>query len=122
MKQQTVVVLGASPKPERYSNKAVNKLIKYGHQVYPVHPISEKIHEQKCYKYLSEIDDKIDTLTLYVSVAKSTALINDIFILNPKRIIMNPGTENDLLESQAVEKGIEVIRGCTLVMLDTKQF
>jgi len=122
MTAQNVVVLGASPKPERYSNQAVHDLLEHGHHVYPVHPTSEAIHEQACYKNLEAIDVPVDTLTLYVGPDRSNKLSDSIFKLKPKRIIMNPGTENDALEAQAQAQNIEVVRGCTLVMLRTQQF
>ena len=122
MNKQNVVVLGASPNSERYSNKAVRELTNHGHNVYPVHPISTEIHKQKCYKHLDDISCQIDTLSLYVGKARSTQLMDNILAMKPGRIIMNPGTENDLLESKARERDIEVIRGCTLVMLRTQQF
>jgi len=37
--------------------------------------------------------------------------------LQPKRIIFNPGTENDEFERYARKKGIEVEEACTLVLL-----
>ncbi|MDW8332380.1 MAG: CoA-binding protein, partial [Cyclobacteriaceae bacterium] len=39
-----------------------------------------------------------------------------------KRIIFNPGTENTELEIRARRAGIEVVHGCTLVMLRTNQY
>jgi uncharacterized protein len=122
MSNQNVVVLGASPKEERYSNQAVRLLVEHGHHVYPVHPLSEQIHGQTCYPNLDKIPCEIDTLTLYVGEARSTPLIDKILSLKPSRIIMNPGAENDVLESKALENQIEVVRGCTLVMLRTGQF
>ncbi len=119
---QNVVVLGASPKEERYSNKAVRDLLSYGHHVYPVHPLGVEIHGLKSCKTLDEITCQVDTLTLYVGKDRSTQLMDKIFSIKPNRIIMNPGAENDLLESKAKKLEIEVIRGCTLVMLRTKQF
>lgn len=121
-KTQHVVVLGASPKPERYANQAVKELVNHGHQVYPIHPRCTEIYGQKCYPHLQEIVEKIDTLTIYVGEAKSSQLIKDILLMKPQRIIMNPGAENDLLETQATANNIEVIRACTLVMLRTNQF
>ena len=121
-KQQHVVVLGASPKENRYSNKAVRDLLAYGHHVYPVHPLSAEIHGQSCHKHLDEITHNIDTLTLYVGKDRSTQLIDSILSMKPKRIIMNPGAENELLELKAKENNIEVVIGCTLVMLRTEQF
>ncbi|MBC7126091.1 MAG: CoA-binding protein, partial [Bacteroidales bacterium] len=37
--------------------------------------------------------------------------------LKPKRLIFNPGTENPELEKLARKHGIDVVEGCTLVML-----
>jgi predicted CoA-binding protein len=122
MSEQTVVVLGASPKPERYSNRAVKNLADKGHRVLPVHPLSAEIHGQACYKSLADINEAIDTLTLYVGPGKSSEMTEAILGLKPQRIIMNPGAENDELERDAQAQGVEVIRGCTLVMLQLDQF
>jgi hypothetical protein len=35
---------------------------------------------------------------------------------------MNPGAENSALAAEAEQAGIEVVEGCTLVMLRTGQF
>ena len=35
---ESVVILGASNKPERYAYKAFVTLLKYGHEPIPVHP------------------------------------------------------------------------------------
>jgi hypothetical protein len=119
---QNVAVLGASPKEDRYSNKAIRSLLNHGHQVYPIHPQCHEIHGQPCYSHLENITTPIDTLTLYVSKERSTPLIQAILASKPKRIIINPGAENNLLEQQAQQYQIEVIHGCTLVMLQTGQF
>jgi predicted CoA-binding protein len=118
----TVAVLGASPKAERYSNQAVKMLLDYGHHVLPVHPNIDKIHGQPCCESLAAITQPVHTLTLYVGEARSNMMQDEILALQPQRIIMNPGTENITLEKQAEQQGIEVIKGCTLVMLQTQQF
>ncbi|MCP4697158.1 MAG: CoA-binding protein [Gammaproteobacteria bacterium] len=122
MSSQNVVVLGASPKEARYSNKAVRELLEHGHKVFPVHPLCESIHGQACYKHIDDIAAEAHTLTLYVGQERSTQQIDSILRAKLGRIIMNPGAENDLLETKAIEQGIEVVRGCTLVMLRTGQF
>ncbi len=40
-----------------------------------------------------------------------------LIALNPKRIIFNPGAENEDLARLAEKHGIEAIEACTLVML-----
>ncbi|MCV6639040.1 CoA-binding protein [Candidatus Albibeggiatoa sp. nov. NOAA] len=122
MMSYKVAVLGASPKADRYSNKAVKMLLEYGHEVLPIHPNIDKIHDQACYKNLAAIDQPIHTLTLYVGEERSNKMLDEIVGLQPQRIIMNPGTENDFLKKEAEKQGIEVVKGCTLVMLQTKQF
>ena len=119
---ETVVVLGASPKPERYSNKAVRLLLEHGHRVVPVHPTIAEIEGLEVKKSLDDIEDQIDTITVYLSPAISTPLASQMLTLNPKRVIFNPGTENPELRERLTEHGIEVEEACTLVLLNTGQF
>lgn len=39
----TVAVLGASDKPDRYSNRAVRLLLEHGYTVLPVHPSPDTV-------------------------------------------------------------------------------
>ena len=119
---ETVVVLGASPKPERYSNQAVRALVEHGHHVIPVHPLLKKIAGVVAVPALSGVKDPVDTLTLYVGPERGKELLQDIINLGPDRVIMNPGTESDEIEEELNAKGIAVLRACTLVMLRTGQF
>ena len=119
---ETVVVLGASPKPERYSNQAVRALVEHGHRVIPVHPLLKKIAGVPAVSALSGITGPVNTLTLYVGPERGKELLQDMINLGPDRVIMNPGTESDELEEELNAKGIAVLRACTLVMLRTDQF
>ena len=120
--KQTVVVLGASPKPERYSNKAVRLLLEHGHRVMPVHPAIEEIEQLPVVRALEHIEGSIDTLTIYVSPSISAPLQSDILNLKPERVIFNPGTENSELKQALERDGITVEEACTLVLLNTGQF
>lgn len=119
---ETVAVLGASPKPERYSNQAVRALVKNGHLVIPVHPLLKQIAGVPAVPALSNIDNKVHTLTLYVGPERGIKLLKEMIDLRPDRVIMNPGTESDEIEEQLTAAGIDVLRACTLVMLRTDQF
>ncbi len=119
---ETVVVLGASPKPERYSNQAVRALVEHGHHVIPVHPLLKKIAGVVVVPALSCVEGPVNTLTLYVGPERGKELLQDMINLGPDRVIMNPGTESDELEEELNAKGIAVLRACTLVMLRTDQF
>lgn len=115
------LVLGASPKPERYSFKAVNMLKKFGHPVLAIGAREAMIGDTKIIKGFPDSND-IDTITLYLGQKNQLGFYDYIFDINPRRIIFNPGTYNPELIKMAEEKGIEVIEACTLVMLSTGQF
>ena len=120
--KETVVVLGASPKPERYSNKVVRALVEHGHRVIPVHPLLKKIAGVPAVTALTKIKGAVNTLTLYVGPERGKELIQEMIDLKPERVIMNPGTESDEIEAHLNEEGIAVLRACTLVLLRTGQF
>ncbi|MDD3148792.1 MAG: CoA-binding protein [Candidatus Riflebacteria bacterium] len=122
MKKERVVVLGASPNPERYSYKAVNMLLEYGHEVVPVHPVADKIENIPVTARLNMVTGPVDTLTLYLSPDTLTPLENDMVNLKPGRIIFNPGTENPVLMENLRKRGMNIVEACTLVLLRTGQF
>jgi predicted CoA-binding protein len=119
---ETVVVLGASPKPDRYAYQALQLLREYGHRTLPVNPAFDEILGEKCYPTISDAPGPIDTVTLYLGEARSNPLIEEIIGAKPRRIIMNPGAENRALATKAEDAGIEVVEDCTLVMLRTGRF
>ena len=123
MKQnEHVVVLGASPKPQRYSNKAIKLLTQHGHCVTPVHPNFTEIEALKVAPKLSDITSPVDTLTLYVGAERLTPMIDDIVQLKPGRVIFNPGTESPELQQALNDSDIHWQEACTLVMLNTGRF
>ena len=120
--KKRVVVLGASNKPERYSNKAIHMLREKGFEVIPIHPKLTEIEGIPVVAKLSDIKEPFHTLTLYVGPQRTEPMVDALVQSKPQRIIMNPGTESDLLKSKFEEAGIEVVAGCTLVMLQTGYF
>jgi predicted CoA-binding protein len=119
---KTVAVLGASPKPNRYAFKAMEMLKDYGHRAIPINPAFAEVLGETCYAKISDLAESIDTVTVYLREARSTPLIAEIVAARPRRIIMNPGAENETLANRARKEGIEVIEACTLVMLGTGTF
>jgi hypothetical protein len=66
--------------------------------------------------------EHLDTVTLYLNPYHQKEYFDYIFSLKPKRIIFNPGAENDELYQLALEHDILPVEGCTLVMLSTGQY
>lgn len=120
--KRRVVVLGASQKPERYSNMAINRLMEAGHEVIPIHPALERIGELKVLPSLAEVEGEVDTLTIYLSPRLSSEMADAIAAVRPGRVIFNPGTENAPLEAELNSRGIPTLHACSLVLLSTGQF
>jgi len=112
-----VAVLGASPKPDRFSFKAVRLLKEHGFKPIPVHPAGHTVDGIAGVKSLDDITEPVDTLTIYVNADISSAQTEQILKLNPRRVIFNPGAENEELAQKLEDAGVEVVRACTLVML-----
>ncbi len=117
-----VVILGASHKPVRYAHQAQRLLMTHGYQVVPVHPKLAEVEGVKVVPDLAMVNAPVHTLTMYIGPERSAPLHKAILALTPTRAIFNPGTESPELEEALRRQGCEVIQGCTLVMLKTKQF
>ena len=120
MKNKTLV-LGASENPSRYSNMAILKLRNYKHNVVAIGRQAGKVNDVEIGTQPVKTDD-IDTVTLYLNPAHQKPYYDYIISLKPRRIIFNPGTENEELERLAAKEGIDILEACTLVMLGTGQY
>lgn len=115
------LVLGASNHPERYSFLAMNRLKNLGYEVVG-------IGKQKTFVAGEEILteqmplENIHTVTLYLNPKHQQQYYHYILSLQPKRIIFNPGAENEELVQLAKQNKIEAVEACTLVMLSTGQY
>lgn len=119
---ENVAVVGASPKPDRYANKAMRMLAEYHHIPLPVSPVHSAIEGKPAVSSLKDIRDKVDTVTLYVGPARQAPVIDEIIETRPDRVIFNPGTENPAVYERLRSAGIEVTEACTLVLLKTGQY
>lgn len=115
------LVLGASPNPIRFSYKAVKSLQRHDVPVVPVGIKTGEIGGIEIIKKRPDFDD-IHTVTLYVGPARQKEYYTWLLSLHPKRIIFNPGTENQEFMSMARKEGIEVLEDCTLIMLNAGRF
>lgn len=119
--KKKTVVLGASENPSRYSYLAIQRLRAHDH---PVVAVGKKIGQVADIDITKEhvVENDVDTITLYLNPKNQVEYYDYILNLHPKRIIFNPGTENDELIEKAKQNNIQPVLGCTLVMLSTGQY
>ena len=120
MKKKTLV-LGASLKPNRYSNIAINRLVSNNQPTVAIGLREGTVNGVTIEKEQVEFKH-IDTVTLYLGAKHQPEYYEYIVSLNPKRVIFNPGTENPEFYKILKANNIEVDLACTLVMLATNQY
>jgi predicted CoA-binding protein len=121
MENKKTLVLGASDNPSRYSYLAINRLMKFGHPVVAVGKKKASVAGVNIDKE-KQAFDQIDTVTLYLNPLNQKEYYDYIISLKPKRIIFNPGTENEELYQLAKANNIQTMEACTLVLLSTGQY
>ncbi|MEP7279485.1 MAG: CoA-binding protein [Bacteroidota bacterium] len=119
--KKKTLVLGASGNPSRYSFLAISKLRKNGHPVIAIGRKTAKVEDVDVVTDQKPLE-AVDTVTLYLNARNQIEYYPYILSLKPKRIIFNPGAENDELASLARANNIQTMEACTLVLLSTGQF
>ncbi|MFT3825542.1 MAG: CoA-binding protein [Chitinophagaceae bacterium] len=115
------LVLGASENPARYSFLAANRLREKGHPIVAIGRKKGKVADVDIETEKKDLED-IDTVTLYLNPDHQQEYYDYIIGLHPKRIIFNPGTENEDLATLARQNNIQPVEACTLVLLSTGQY
>ncbi len=115
------LVLGASTKKERFSYLAMKSLtenkidfVAVGAKEGEAFGVTIKVGKPE--------ETDIHTVSLYLNPERQKDYYDYILNLKPQRIIFNPGTENGEFFKIAREHNIDVVLGCTLVMLHNKSF
>lgn len=121
MANKKTLVLGASTNPSRFSYSAIKRLSAHKHPVVAVGLKEGTVGDVHIVTGQPREED-IDTVTLYLNPTNQKPYYDYILSLKPKRIIFNPGTENDELEEMARKNGIKPMEACTLVMLSIGQY
>ncbi|HLG38122.1 MAG TPA: CoA-binding protein [Chitinophagaceae bacterium] len=119
--KKKTLVLGASDNPSRYSYLAIHRLLSQGHPVVAIGKKHSTVSEIFIENEIKNFEN-IHTVTLYLNPTHQKEYYTYLLSLYPKRIIFNPGAENDELAELAKEKGILVQNACTLVLLSTNQY
>jgi len=116
MANKKTLVIGASENPGRYSNKAIRALRLHGHDVVALAKRAGKV-EDVLIQTEFPLNEKIDTVSLYLGPQRQDEYYKQLIDLHPKRVIFNPGTENYELAELLEQHNIAVEEACTLVLL-----
>ncbi|MEL4454403.1 CoA-binding protein [Lutimonas vermicola] len=121
MKIRKVLVLGASLKQDRYSNRAIRKLAANNFWVVGLGLREGDVSGIKIHTEQFDIED-LYAVTIYMNAYNQEEFYDYLVGLKPQKIIFNPGAENSEFESVLKNQGIPFERACTLVLLSMDQF
>jgi predicted CoA-binding protein len=112
------VIIGATPNISRYANMAAERLTENHHEIVPVGIKKGEVYGKAILPIREHpVINDVHTITMYLGARHQHEYYKYLLSLNPTRIIFNPGTENEEFMAMAREQDIEVVVGCTLVML-----
>lgn len=118
---KNTLILGATTNQQRYAFIAAEMLTEKKYSIFPVGIKKGEVFG-KTIQNDKKIIENIDTITVYIGPQHQQEWYQYILATKPKRVIFNPGTENDDLMNLLEENQIEVMQACTLVLLSTNQY
>lgn len=113
--------MGASTILSRYSNIAMKRLLENNFEVVAIGKKEGILNNVKIHTSPKAFKN-IDTVTLYLNAKNQMEYYNYIIDLKPRRVIFNPGAENEEFEKLLSLNNINWERSCTLVLLSIGEY
>lgn len=110
---RTIALLGASPNPDRPSNRVMGFLLGKGYTVYPVNPgqAGKHILGQTVYKTLGDVPQPVDLVDVFRAAEYLDGVVDEAIALEvrPKVIWGQLSVRDDRAAAKAEAAGIKVI-------------
>ena len=120
---KNIAVIGTSRNNKKFGNSAYQYLKAKGYNVFAVNPNAEKINDDICYKSLSEIPEKIESVLIVLQPEKVGDAVRLAYSLNISNIWMQQGAESDEVIEFCNEKRINVVyKQCILMFIEPSSF
>lgn len=110
-----VIVLGASPKRSRFSNKAVRCYRELGFEVVPVHPTAKEIEGLTAYAAIADVPGEAALLLSYVRSELAVSVLAQAVTKGVRRVFLNPGADGAAVVAHVRQLGMEPIEDCAIV-------
>lgn len=110
---KVIALVGASPNPERPSNRVMAFLLRKGYRVIPVNPgqAGKEIHGQKVYARLADIPEPIDMVDVFRAPAALPGIVGEVLAMTPlpKTIWGQLAVRDDVAADRAEAAGVSVV-------------
>ena len=108
---KTIALVGASPRPDRPSNRVMGFLKRKGFRVIPVNPqaLGQTIHGEKVVGSLREIAEPIDMVDIFRRSAEVAPVVDEAIVKRAKIVWMQLDVRDDKAAAKAEAAGIDVV-------------
>jgi len=114
---KTVAIIGASNDPSKYGNKAVRAYTRQGFHVFPINPREPQIEGWPAFKSILDLPQRPQQVSVYLPPDRLLPILPDIATRGCDELWLNPGTESDVVLSEAQRLGLNTIQACSIVGL-----
>jgi len=108
-KSKTIAVVGCSRNPEKPAFQIPEFMQQHGYKIIPVNPSADEILNEKAYKSISEVKEKIDIVDIFRPSEDALEIVKEAIKINPKVIWMQLGIINEKAAKLAENNGIDVV-------------
>lgn len=110
---KVIALVGASPNPERPSNRVMAFLLRKGYRVIPVNPghAGKELHGQTVYGHLADIPEPIDMVDVFRAAPALRGVVEEALALKPlpKAIWGQLSVRDDRAATVAEAAGVKVV-------------
>jgi len=114
---KSIAIIGLSPDPTKDSHKVALFLHDQGYKIYPIYPKEEMILDEKVYRSLLEINDKVDMVVMFRKPEMADTLIEEVLQRGDVKVFwLQLGIINNNACKKAKESGLLTVQNkCTKI-------
>lgn len=108
---RTIVLVGASDRPDRASYGVMKYLQEHGYRVLPVNPqiTGEHVHGEYVWRELSQIGEPIDMVDIFRNSAAAGEAVDQAIAAGAKSVWMQLGVVDEDAAARAEAAGLKVV-------------
>jgi uncharacterized protein len=119
--QPALAIAGVSRSGKKFGNVILRELRAKGHRIYPLHPTAAAIDGQRCYRYFSDLPERIGGLVVCLSPPHSVDVVRDAAAAGITNVWLQQGADSPYLVHLCGELGLNVVAGeCILMFASPK--
>jgi len=108
---RTIALVGASPDPQRPSNRVMGFLKARGYRVHPVNPTiaGQTIHGERVYASLDAVPEPVDMVDIFRRSEVVAPVVDDAIRIKARFIWMQLGVIDAAAAARAEKAGLKVV-------------